>query len=1347
MRRALNRLAIPGTGIGVASASVAIGRAQGMIPDAMEPLLWQGIIILGLLALSATAAWILPRRRWYWVAPLVAAAIAQIIGSLRYLAGTYEHWGETVFGTILTFLLVLAVVVTYWLFDELKRGWQESRIWKERDADSVPQDELKRLRADFREAVRKLKKKHGRDALYRFPWILITGETGGGKTESIKSPKDLGLPAGDDWKGRGGTRRLDFFFTDYLIFLDTPGEWVDYSHDEKSKKMWRSVIGELRKWHGRFPLDGIIVVVPVDKLLEDGDNAKQELVAKAERIRELMYMFQEELRLRLPIYLVVSKMDLVQGFRDFFEDLKSEQQQAMMGWSERHPDDVDPERTVRIGMGRLTRRLEDYRLEGLGRYSLDTAPARRLLFFPEEFKRIVGPLAAFSGVLFHRDQEREPIPLRGVYLTSAMQEGNPLGKVIEELTRVLGVESVDSGKSETGRKSYFLRDFFIHHIINDRGLAGRSVGYWFKRWRDTALVGFMPAVVAVVLLAWSLLAFSLNASLFKQVGEEVPKLEKELAESMALSLGQRMMTAIPVSEKLRDFHRQLDEVSLARGFGMRRTAGLQDVVLGAYRKAFLDHVLGPTMDEAKERLENSESSLKACSEKFRLLDGLLALAETKTEREPDLAPLKPIESLWSISEEDEELLLKKLVLQYKYLRRFPTVDGSTAVLPGFPLEEAVSDIAKTCGASAGDSSLGRYKQWLESCLPEAGVDTEQCLKELEQDVLDYDEKAASALRAGVEGVEERLKRLRRVDPAAGDALKALEQGLLAEREECLSGFEQHLLPALREFVKQCRGAVANCTGGDGGPKVPQEEDAGGNCEAASIDVGELTVRCAERIPREPLAGFLQKNRWEVCLGQAGFLKPSPTPKESAPDPVVGKLVRFAPVKPSYSEEGCRKRKGRWQSLTRLADRAGTPDAIRSELQTVLNRDRGPYCTRFRAAWKAYAADLKIKAPSSGGELSPWLKNLSESEELENALTPWRLADQACSNCAAAAAPSVNALDTYKQHLQQVADEWKAAETSPAALEDLKRCVVSDEGSCQWKRARGFVGEHFSGALKGNLMVPLNRLKGKLAGINPAKDAWKRLVEQYEEVKDRFPVKAGVTVPAAGAKKLHSLLGGEGSTIATLEGLFRDRLTPKADRWLEHVKGVGDALFAHGTDEWQQFEIGLSVLQARTESRVRGFRPTSLIFKFGSEPEAEIKWSLREKARAAMGDMKTMLFSLDPTDDTPVSLKLNYETRATIWQLGERLRGWQPKSLELGGKKERWSVLRLLADSCVPMEDEQTLKCTFVKDLGKVEDIGKEGKLEVQLKVSGDELMRAWDDLRKIVKEGIPPPPQEGMSNE
>ena len=78
-------------------------------------------------------------------------------------------------------------------------------------------------------------------------------------------------------------------------------------------------------------MNGVFLVIPADSLIKDTSD---EIEQKASKIARQFDMIQRTLDVRFPVFVVITKSDLINGFRDFFDDLEDPQlQHQILGWS------------------------------------------------------------------------------------------------------------------------------------------------------------------------------------------------------------------------------------------------------------------------------------------------------------------------------------------------------------------------------------------------------------------------------------------------------------------------------------------------------------------------------------------------------------------------------------------------------------------------------------------------------------------------------------------------------------------------------------------------------------------------------------------------------------------------------------------------------------------------------------------------------------------------------------------------------------------------------------------------------------------------------------------------------
>ena len=201
----------------------------------------------------------------------------------------------------------------------------------------------------------KRRKLGGRRFLREMPWYVIIGPPAAGKTTALRqSGLDFPFDLTDDLQGVGGTRNCDWFFTEDAVLIDTAGRYVQQeSQPEVDAAEWLGFLDLLKKHRGRRALNGVIVALPIDVLAE-GDAA---IRAHGREIRKRLAELDERLEMRLPVYLLVTKADLIKGFEPSFDGLSTAEREQVWGATFAPGERVDGAAVARE-LAALVQRLE-----------------------------------------------------------------------------------------------------------------------------------------------------------------------------------------------------------------------------------------------------------------------------------------------------------------------------------------------------------------------------------------------------------------------------------------------------------------------------------------------------------------------------------------------------------------------------------------------------------------------------------------------------------------------------------------------------------------------------------------------------------------------------------------------------------------------------------------------------------------------------------------------------------------------------------------------------------------------------------------------------------------------------
>ncbi|MDX2454684.1 type VI secretion protein IcmF/TssM N-terminal domain-containing protein [Desulfosarcina sp.] len=375
----------------------------------------------------------------------------------------------------------------------------ESRI---KSMDKGKQAGYTELQARWKEAIGALRKSHLKkygNPLYVLPWYMVIGESGSGKTTAIQGA-DLSSPFAEVSRvsGISGTRNCDWWFFEQAVLIDTAGRYAIPVDEGRDKDEWQKFLSLLVRFRKKEPLNGLVVTVAADQLLQEGvsslENAGKSI---RRRIDELMRV----LGAKFPVFIMVTKCDLIQGAVRFCDRLEEPSLHQAMGRLNTNLI-VDMAAFCKESVDDIGERLKELRLLMLNQNRAKGKTADpSLLLFPQEFEKIESGLAAFMRGAFQENPYQETPILRGIYFSSGRQEGTPYSHFLSQLG-LIGEKEVLPGTN----RGLFLHDFFSTILPNDRKLFAptQKTLEWSRLTRSLGLTAW----VAIVIAACGLLSFS-----------------------------------------------------------------------------------------------------------------------------------------------------------------------------------------------------------------------------------------------------------------------------------------------------------------------------------------------------------------------------------------------------------------------------------------------------------------------------------------------------------------------------------------------------------------------------------------------------------------------------------------------------------------------------------------------------------------------------------------------------------------------------------------------------------------------------------------------------------------------
>jgi type VI secretion system protein ImpL len=345
--------------------------------------------------------------------------------------------------------------------------------------DEAAAGELAAMSDKLKTSLALLKKARGtKGYIYEQPWYVIIGPPGAGKTTALLNA-GLKFPLAAEMgqgavAGVGGTRLCDWWFTDEAVLIDTAGRYTTQDSDASvDKSSWEGFLDLLKKTRERQALNGVIVAI---SLADIASAPREERLTHARAIRSRIKEITSRLNLKLPVYALLTKADLISGFTEFFDSLDAEKRGQV--WGVTFPPDSGGQAGAVSQFGTefqlLVQRLDERMIDLLaGERSADRRSM--IVGFPSQVASLQGPLTEFLNEAFSGSTLNPAPYLRGVYMASGTQEGTPIDRLTTALSRSFGIDQrrAPSLRAASGR-SYFLSRLLKDVIFFEAMLASRN---------------------------------------------------------------------------------------------------------------------------------------------------------------------------------------------------------------------------------------------------------------------------------------------------------------------------------------------------------------------------------------------------------------------------------------------------------------------------------------------------------------------------------------------------------------------------------------------------------------------------------------------------------------------------------------------------------------------------------------------------------------------------------------------------------------------------------------------------------------------------------------------------------
>ena len=348
----------------------------------------------------------------------------------------------------------------------------------------------------------------------------------------------------------------------------------------------------------------------------------------AKNLRSRVQDLTEQLEVYAPVYVVFTKMDLVSGFRDFFNDYEQEERGQVWGATIPYPEDPD---SINISdvfeehFGVLVNGLKDLSTTKLSlRHQRTVSPS--LMTFPMEFQSLRPMIRTLMHALFEDNPFQFKPILRGFYFTSALQEGQVSSQMTLQMVQNYDLQPPAvplSAQQEAADKPYFLHDLFSKVILKDKHLVKQHKNRNKRSYRAIAsLVSVVVLCTAVGLWTWS---YANNKQLTERVEADLQQVAL-MQKNANGDLQSQLESLTILQSRIEQLEGYDEDRPLSLSFGLYQGDKLKKKLLSEYYNGVGIIVLAPT----KQNIERFLTDVNTNAADLKVQEAATSAVESET---------------------------------------------------------------------------------------------------------------------------------------------------------------------------------------------------------------------------------------------------------------------------------------------------------------------------------------------------------------------------------------------------------------------------------------------------------------------------------------------------------------------------------------------------------------------------------------------------------------------------------------------------------------------------------------------------------------------------------------------
>lgn len=381
---------------------------------------------------------------------------------------------QYIFGVFIVIFFTVSIIVGLGMIFFAYRGKSKQSIKPRKIKPQNLKSELKLIFKNLKDKKRNFR---------NIPWILTVGPTAAGKSKLFADANFNLLKLNEHDMG------VNIWYSPKFLVFDVSSELFDPTSVAKLSSEFKYLLGFLKRKRISTPISSLILTLPIDSLIQ---TATEELKDYATNIAKNFERLQSKLKIKFPVYLIVTKTDLAYGFHKYVGDSNKEDLKQIFGWSSNlKTNETLEESEINKYFEEFTNNLNNqiYREQISATDNTDSA----FFSFYRTIKNLVPSLKTiiekcFTSAAWHLS----PLHLRGVYFSAIKSDTqySYLSFICDGELKYSKVPHPVIDKQskflQENNSMFFLEDLFYNKILKESSLVTHTGSYsiinHFLKW-------------------------------------------------------------------------------------------------------------------------------------------------------------------------------------------------------------------------------------------------------------------------------------------------------------------------------------------------------------------------------------------------------------------------------------------------------------------------------------------------------------------------------------------------------------------------------------------------------------------------------------------------------------------------------------------------------------------------------------------------------------------------------------------------------------------------------------------------------------------------------------------------